>query len=137
PHPEQDRIEGEECVPLRHEPRGRLHRGARRRASQTNDHHGAIRQNSAYGGLGLMPRSRPAERRAARSARPRRAEPTRAAGPRPASRSISWTAALSHPATWCALAAALAYLPSLRFGLVWDDHRLIEQNPLLRSVPGV
>jgi predicted Zn-dependent protease len=55
----------------------------------------------------------------------------------PASRSTPgagrrfWT----HPALWSALAAVLLYLPTLRFGFVWDDHDLIEYNRLL-SAPG-
>jgi tetratricopeptide (TPR) repeat protein len=36
-----------------------------------------------------------------------------------------------------ALAAFVLYLPALGGGFVWDDHLLIEQNPLLRSTAGL
>ncbi|HVP14090.1 MAG TPA: tetratricopeptide repeat protein [Terriglobales bacterium] len=36
-----------------------------------------------------------------------------------------------------ALAALLLYIPGLGGGFVWDDHLLIEQNPLLRSPAGI
>jgi tetratricopeptide (TPR) repeat protein len=36
-----------------------------------------------------------------------------------------------------ALAALVLYLPGLGGGFVWDDHLLIEQNPLLRSGAGL
>ena len=36
-----------------------------------------------------------------------------------------------------ALAAFILYLPGLGGGYVWDDHLLIEQNPLLRSAAGL
>ena len=36
-----------------------------------------------------------------------------------------------------ALAAFVLYLPGLGGGYVWDDHLLIEQNPLLRSAAGL
>lgn len=40
-----------------------------------------------------------------------------------------------HPALWSALAAIALYLPTLRYGFVWDDHDLIENNRML-SAPG-
>ncbi len=77
----------------------------------------------------MKTRSRPAERRAARTqARTPRAP--RKAGLRPGS-------ALTHPSLWGALAALLVYLPTLAHGFVWDDHHLIEQNPLLRTGAGL
>ncbi|TMQ65529.1 MAG: hypothetical protein E6K78_07455 [Candidatus Eisenbacteria bacterium] len=42
-----------------------------------------------------------------------------------------------HPALWAALAAFVLYLPSFGYGFVWDDHRLIEVNPALRSIKGM
>lgn len=42
---------------------------------------------------------------------------------------------LRHPALWSALAAIALYLPTLGYGLVWDDHDLIENNTLM-SAPG-
>jgi len=36
-----------------------------------------------------------------------------------------------------ALAAVVLYLPGLGGGFVWDDHLLVEQNPLLRSTAGL
>jgi protein O-mannosyl-transferase len=36
-----------------------------------------------------------------------------------------------------ALVALAFYLPSLRYGFVWDDHRLVEHNPLLRTGHGL
>jgi tetratricopeptide (TPR) repeat protein len=42
-----------------------------------------------------------------------------------------------HPSLAAALAALALYLPGIGAGFVWDDHLLIEQNPLLRSGAGL
>jgi protein O-mannosyl-transferase len=42
-----------------------------------------------------------------------------------------------HPALASALAAFVLYLPGLGARYVWDDHLLIEQNPLLRGGAGL
>lgn len=43
----------------------------------------------------------------------------------------------AHPALMSALFALLLYLPTLRYGFVWDDRWLIETNPALRGGAGL
>ena len=44
---------------------------------------------------------------------------------------------LTHPAFVSALAAVVLYLPTLRHGFAWDDHDLIEYNPLMTAPGGL
>lgn len=66
--------------------------------------------------------------RGARRARPRGG----AGGPATARSRRRWLAPLA-----AALAGLALYLPAVGGGFVWDDHLLVEQNPLLRSWPGL
>src|SRR5262245_44907494 len=93
-----------------------------------NDHHGAIRQNSAYGRLGSLKRAHPAGR-PARVGRTAGGPPPSA----PAARSASGAPLLAAIVTG-AIACAV-YLPAIAYDFVRDYRELLLGGSLLRA-PG-